>query len=275
MLHNFVLGLTTLGALSAIGYLVAGSMLGMFLGVIPGLGGPVVLSIILAFIYHIDVTGTLCLFLGTHAGSYFSASVTSILLNTPAHPEAFAVTFDGFPMAQHGQAGRALGISATSTCIGGLIGCAVLVGFIQIINHLPTLFHPPEYVALVMLALLLVGTLGTDSVSQGPHLGGHRAHVALDRRRRSSPATFRYTFNAVGLYGGVSLVALGLGLVRDPADDPGVRDGDDDRPPGHDGPRGRRRVPAVELRAWASVGRSSAGWPRPSATGSLLVASRR
>jgi len=112
MIHNLFSGLSALGNGPAIAYLVGGSLLGMIFGVIPGLGGAVVLSIILAFIYHINNTGTLCLFLATQAGSYFSASITSILLNTPAHPEAFAVTFDGFPMAQRGEAGRALGISA-------------------------------------------------------------------------------------------------------------------------------------------------------------------
>src|ERR1700734_2149691 len=148
MLQNLLHGLTGLSNTEGILYLFGGSFIGMILGVIPGLGGAVVLSIIFAFIYHISLPGTIVLFLATHAASYYSASVTSILLNTPAHPEAFAVTFDGFPMAQRGEAGRALGISATATCIGGILGCAALVGFIQIINVLPTLFHPPEYVGL-------------------------------------------------------------------------------------------------------------------------------
>ena len=215
MLENLLHGLTALGGGSAIAYLVGGALIGMFLGVIPGLGGPVVLSIILAFVYHIDLTGTLCLFLGTHAGSYFSASVTSILLNTPAHPEAFAVTFDGFPMAQRGEAGRALGISATSTCIGGFIGCAVLVGFIQIISDLPNLFHPPEYVALVLIAMLLVGTLGTDQVSKAIISAGIGLMCASVGASVIT-GVFRYSFGAVGLYSGISLVALTLGTFAIP-----------------------------------------------------------
>ena len=208
MLHNFVLGLTTLGAVSAIGYLVAGTMLGMFFGVIPGLGGSVVLSIVLSFVYHIPLTGT-CLFLGAQAGSYFSASVTSILLNTPAHPEAFAVTFDGFPMAQRVRRGVRSGISAASTCIGGLIGCAVLVGFIQIINKLPALFHPPEYVALVTARddPRRARSAPTRS-AKAADLG--RASASWSPRSAPSLITgqYRFTFGAVGLYGGVSLVAL-------------------------------------------------------------------
>ncbi|HVB02030.1 MAG TPA: tripartite tricarboxylate transporter permease, partial [Acidimicrobiales bacterium] len=137
MYSNLINGLSALRSVEGILYLIGGSVLGVVFGVIPGLSGAVVLSIILAFIYHISLTGTIILFLAVLAASYYSASVTSILLNTPAHPEAFAVTFDGFPMAQRGEAGRALGISATATCIGGLVGCAILVGFIQIVNYLP------------------------------------------------------------------------------------------------------------------------------------------
>jgi putative tricarboxylic transport membrane protein len=215
MLHNLVTGLTTLGAASAIGYLIAGTLLGVFIGVIPGLGGSVVLSIVLSFAYHIPLTGTLCLFLGAHAGSYFSASVTSILLNAPAHPEAFPVTFDGFPMARKGQAGRALGISAASTCIGGLVGCAVLVGFIQIINNLGNFFHPPEYVALVLLAMILVGTLGSNSVAK-PLISAGLGIMVASIGPSLITGQYRFTFNQVGLYGGASLVAVALGLFAVP-----------------------------------------------------------
>lgn len=215
MLQHLLDGLTALGNAQALAYLFAGSLIGVFVGVIPGLSGVVILSIILSFVFHISLSGAICLFLAVHAASYFSASVTSILLNTPAHPEAFAVTFDGFPMAQRGEAGRALGISATSTCIGGFIGCAVLVGFIQIINYLPRVFHPPEYVALILLALLLVGTLGTDAASKAIISAGIGLLISSIG---GDPITgvFRYTFGAVGLYGGVDLVALALGLFAIP-----------------------------------------------------------
>ena len=215
MFHSLIDGLTALGSGSAIGYLIIGSLMGVFIGVIPGLGGSVVLSIVLSLAYHIPLTGTLCLFLGAHAGSYFSASVTSILLNTPAHPEAFAVTFDGFPMAQRGEAGRALGISAVSTCIGGLVGCGVLIGFIQIIDQLPNLFHPPEYVALVLLAVILVGTLGSNSVAK-PLISAGLGIMVASVGPSLITGQYRYTFNQVGLYGGVSLVAVALGCFAIP-----------------------------------------------------------
>jgi putative tricarboxylic transport membrane protein len=215
MWTNLVRGLGDLGSVSAVAYLFLGSLTGMFIGVIPGLGGVVILTIILAFVYHLDLTATLCLFLGVQAGSYFSASVTSILLNAPAHPEAFAVTLDGFPMAQRGQAGRALGISAASTCIGGIVGCVVLVAFIPLINYFPLIFHPPEYAALVFIALLLVGTLGTDAVSKGLISAGLGLMISTVGPDPFTGA-FRYTFGSEGLINGISLVALALGLFAVP-----------------------------------------------------------
>ena len=215
MVHELINGLSSLGSLSSIAYLIGGALLGVVVGVAPGLSTAVVLSVLLSFIYNIDLTGTLCLFLGSQAGSYYSASITSILLNTPAHPEAFAITLDGYPMARKGQAGRALGLSAASTCLGGLIGCAILVAFIPLLNALPQMFHPPEYVGLVVLAMILVGTLGTDSIGKALASGGAGLLVSV-----IGPAPVggqaRFTFGSVDLESGIALAAVALGVFAIP-----------------------------------------------------------
>jgi putative tricarboxylic transport membrane protein len=215
MLQDLIHGLTSLGSVSAVAYLIGGALLGVFVGVVPGLSTAVVLSVLLSFIYNIDLTGTLCLFLGSQAGSFYSASITSILLNTPAHPEAFAITFDGYPMARRGEAGRALGLSAASTCLGGLIGCAALIGFIPLLDQLPQIFHPPEYVALVVLAMLLVGTLGTDSIGKALAAGGAGLLVST-----IGPAPIggqaRFTFGSIDLESGIALAAVALGVFAIP-----------------------------------------------------------
>jgi len=215
MLQNLIGGLTVLGTKDSIIWIIAGSLGGMIFGVIPGLGGIVILSITLALVSHISLEGMLCVFLGVQAASFFSASITSILLNTPAHPEAFAVTFDGFPMAQKGEAGRALGISATATCLGGVFGCIALVGFIQILSSISVAFHPPEYIALIVLSLVLVGTLGTDSVSKGLISAGFGVILASIGSSSVTGAD-RYTFGSVGLLDGISLVGLALGCFALP-----------------------------------------------------------
>lgn len=215
-MHNFFLGLTTLLTAQGITYILFGAVLGMIFGVIPGLGIAVVLSILLAFVQHMSVVGMLCLFLGAHAGSYFSASISSILLNTPAHPEAFPITLDGYPMARRGEPGRALGLSAASTCIGGIVGCGVLIAFLPVLNSLPSFLHPPEYVALVTLAMLLVGALGTDSVAKAVISMGIGLLFASVGE---STISGRVRYDLLGghqLVDGVSLVAMALGLFAVP-----------------------------------------------------------
>jgi len=214
MLTQLMNGLTALDNGQAVAYLVAGSLIGMFLGVIPGLGGSVILSIVLAFIYHISITGVLCLFLATNAGSYLSSSFAAILLNMPSHPESFAVTLDGYPMSRRGEPGRAIGISASATCVGGLIGCIALVGFIQIINPLGTIFHPPEYVGLIVLTMLLIASLGTDLISKALISVG--LGLMLASVGQSLNGVERYTFGTLGLLSGLSLVAVVLGTVALP-----------------------------------------------------------
>ncbi len=216
MLSNLLKGLSlTIGNPTSLAYLVGGSIFGMLSGVLPGLGGPVILSITLALIFKIPLTGVLCIFLAIHAASFFTSSITAILLNTPQHAESFAVSFDGFPMAQRGEAGRALGISAASTCLGGLVGCAFLVGFIQVINYLPEVFHPPEYVALITIALLLVATLGTDAASKAVMSAGVGVVIAAIGQDPNT-GVFRFTFGAVSLYSGVGLVSMALGAFAIP-----------------------------------------------------------
>ncbi|MGH9056084.1 MAG: tripartite tricarboxylate transporter permease [Acidimicrobiales bacterium] len=215
MLHDLWGGLAAYSAPEVIGLLVVGVVVGVFMGVLPGLGVALVLSIMLAFVYHLGVTPAIVLMLGTQAASYFSASITAILLNSPGAPESMATTFDGYKMAERGEAGKALGISAASTAIGGLVGCAVLLGLIQIVGYLPNIFHPPEYVALIILAVILTGTLGTDSATKAvlsAALGLMVSFIGND----AVTGAYRFTFGIPALYGGISIVALALGSFAVP-----------------------------------------------------------
>ena len=208
-------GLAAFGSIKVIGLLLTGVFLGVFMGVLPGLGVAMVLSIMLAFVYHLGITSAIALMLGTQAASYFSASITAILLNSPGAPESMATTFDGHKMAARGEAGKALGISASATAIGGLVGCAALLGLLQVVDYLPNVFHPPEYVALIVLAVILTATLGTDSATKAilsAALGLMISFIGND----SVTGDYRFTLGIPSLYGGISVVALALGSFAIP-----------------------------------------------------------
>lgn len=216
MLSQLLAGLgLALGSGSAVVWLVAGMLLGLYVGVVPGLSAAVILSIVLVFVYHLSLQATLVFFLAIHAAGFFSASLTAILLNTPAHPEAVPVAFDGYPMAARGEAARALGISATSTAIGALVGFAILVGIFQVVNQITLLFHPPEYVALILLALALVGTLGVKRLSKAVIsmcLGFLIASIGTSAITGGS----RFTFGSPYLMGGIPLAVISIGVFAIP-----------------------------------------------------------
>ena len=212
MTHDLTSGFSQLLTPEAIGLLFAGMAIGMFMGMLPGMGVSLALSLMLPFLYHMSVIPAITLMLATQAASYYAASITAILLNTPGAPESYPTTLDGFPMAQRGEAGRALAISAASTWAGGWIACAVLLALLPVSGHLVNLFHPPEFAAIIILALVLIGGTG-ESTSSGKVILSGAIGLMLSFIG-SDPVTGidRFTFGNVALMSGLNVVPFALGV---------------------------------------------------------------
>lgn len=211
MISHLFTGLTDLGTPSVMLLLFFGMVVGMLVGMLPGLGVVLVLTLILPFVYHMSVLETVAIMLATQAGAYFAASITAILLNTPGAPESFPTTLDGFPMAKRGEAGKALAISATSTWMGGWIACIFFIGLIQLAGPLNTIFHPPEYMAIIILAIVLIAQTGNIPLSKvfiSGLLGLMLSFVGSD------PVTGveRFTMGLPTLYSGIGVVPFALGV---------------------------------------------------------------
>lgn len=211
MISYLVNGLSALDSPTTLLLLVGGTCIGMFVGMLPGLGVVLVLSLMLPFVRNLNVVPAVAMMLATQAGSYFSASITAIVLNTPGSPESFPTTLDGFPMARRGEAGRALAISATSTLTGGLIACAALIGLLQIAGPMAALFHPPEYATIIVLALVLIAQTGVIPLSKvllSGSIGLMLSFVGSD------PVTGveRFTFGMPTLFSGIGIVPFSLGV---------------------------------------------------------------
>lgn len=212
MTHALLSGFSQLLTPEAIGLLVVGMALGMFMGMLPGMGVSLALSLMLPFLYHMSAIPAITLMLATQAASYYAASITAILLNTPGAPESFPTTLDGFPMAKRGEAGRALAISAVSTWAGGWIACAALLILIPLSGSLVQVFHPPEFVAIIILALVLIGGTG-ESTSAGKVVLSGAVGLMLSFIG-SDPVTgiARFTFGNVSLMDGLNVVPFALGV---------------------------------------------------------------
>ncbi len=210
-INAFGAGWADFGSLAAIGVVVFGTILGVIVGAIPGLGGIVLLVVLLPFLYNVNPVVGLGLLLASHSAIYYAGSTTAILINTPGAPESAATCLDGYPMAQRGEAGRALGISAAATTFGGWFGAIVMVAAIPLMLRMVNVFHPPEYFLLAILAIVVIGQLQAGSVTKGL-LSGGLGYLFAFVGAAASTGSLRYTFGNLGLYNGVNIATAAIGL---------------------------------------------------------------
>ena len=192
-------------------YQMLGLAIGLVFGVVPGLSGIQAMAIIIPFIFTMEPNVAFSFLLGAHVATIFAGSITAILINVPGTSLSIATCWDGHPMAQKGEGGRALGISAASSTIGGLVGVLILALAIPIMQPMILAMQPAEFFMVAMLGLTLIVTLSTKSMLKGMIsglLGLLLSFVGQD------PVTgvARYTFGTLYLMDGVDLIAVVTGL---------------------------------------------------------------
>ena len=197
------------------GYLVLGVLLGLLIGVFPGLGGIAGLSLLLPFLYGMDEVSALATLIGLVAVIPTSATFTSILMGIPGSSSSQATVLDGFPLAKQGQASRALSAAFTSSLFGGLFGALILTFFVQIARPVILIFGSAELFMLAVFGLTMVGSLSGKSVVKGIIACGIGLLVGS---MGAAPATgeFRMTFGVPYLYDGIPLVVVALSIFAFP-----------------------------------------------------------
>ena len=144
---------------AVLGYLVMGVMMGLCVGVFPGLGGIAGLSLLLPFMFGMDPMLGLALMIGMVAVVPTSDTFASVLMGIPGSSASQATVLDGFPMAKQGKAARALSAAFASSLFGGLIGAAFLTIFILVARPVVLLFKSPELLMVSVFGLSMVGIL--------------------------------------------------------------------------------------------------------------------
>lgn len=210
--------LTALGNLLTVQHmlhLVGGVLLGISIGVLPGLGGIVGFSIMLPFLYGMDVTSALALLIGLVAVIPTSDTFTSVLMGIPGSSASQATVLDGYPLSKRGHAARALGAAFSASLIGGLIGALVLTGFILFARPLILALGSAELFMLGVLGLSMVGVLSGDNLYKGFLACGVGLLLGAVG---GAPATgeWRMTFGSYYLFDGMKLVIVGLGVFALP-----------------------------------------------------------
>lgn len=193
-------------------FLVAsGTFAGIYIGAIPGLSVTMAVSILISFTFKWPVNEALALISGIYLGGVYGGSRSAILLNIPGAPSAIATALDGYPMAQRGEAGAAIGLTTVMSVIGGFVGILVLAVAAPALSEFALMFAPRDYLLLAIWGILLVGALSGGSLAKGIFagaLGVLIASVGLD----PMTAEPRFTFGSVQMTAGISYVAAMIGF---------------------------------------------------------------
>ena len=188
-----------------------GVFAGIYVGAIPGLSATMAVSLLVSFTYGWDTYTALALMLGIFVGTVYGGSRSAILLNIPGAPSAVATALDGYPMAQKGRAGEAMGIATTQSVIGTVLGIIVLAVAAPVVAKFAVNFSSVDYLLLAVMGMMMVGSLNCKSIFRGllsAAVGLLIGTVGMD----SMTAVRRFTFGISYLNSGVSFVVAMIGL---------------------------------------------------------------
>ncbi len=207
LLAGFASALT----LSKLGYCFFGVMMGMLMGVLPGIGAMATIAMLLPITFYVPPDSGLIMLAGIYYGAQYGGSVASILLNLPGTPSSAIICLDGYPMKNQGRAGPAIFLTTIASFAGSLIAIALLVGAAPSVARLALKFGAADYFSLMIVGLVAAASLTRFGIARGlamSTLGLALGLIGTD----VATGTFRYTFDNMQLADGLSVVAMAMGL---------------------------------------------------------------
>lgn len=192
-------------------FMVVGVLLGIVVGVLPGLGGPNGVAILLPLTFGMDPTSAIILLSSIYWGALFGGAITSILFNIPGEAWSVATTFDGYPLAQQGRAGEALTAAFTASFIGAISGVMLITFVAPLVAQFALRFGPAEFFAVFFLTFCSFIGMGRDNrakIAAALCIGFLLACVGLD----SISGDMRMTFGSTELMRGFDFLVVVIGL---------------------------------------------------------------
>jgi len=254
-LANLALGFSVALSPAVLLYGFVGCLVGTLVGVLPGIGPLAGISLLLPASFGLDATSAVVLLAGIYYGAMYGGSTTSILLRIPGEAASVVTCLDGYAMARKGRAGPALTIAAVGSYLAGTASVVALMLLAPPLARIALRFGPPEYTALLVLGLLVLGYMSGGSVPKSlamAVLGLLLGMVGID------PMTgfFRFSYGLVELGDGIGIVPVAVGLF-------GLAEilatAGQAAPPAVLRPRLRDLLPSAEewRRSWGPIGRGS------------------
>ena len=198
------------------GYLILGVVMGLCIGVFPGLGGIAGLSLLLPFMFGMEPVLGLALMIGMVAVVPTSDTFASVLMGIPGSSASQATVLDGFPMAKRGRAARALSAAFASSLFGGLVGAAFLTLFILVARPVVLLFKSPELLMVSIFGLSMVGILAGRVAVKGVVAAGLGLLVGTIGEGPFNGELRMASYDLPYLADGLKLVIVGLGIFAVP-----------------------------------------------------------
>ncbi len=192
-------------------YLIFGAVLGILFGILPGLGGPQVLVLLLPVTIGMSPSDAILLLIGAAGAVPLGGSLTSILLNTPGTPQNAATVFDGYPLTKQGRAGEAIGAALAASLFGAVVGAIILTLILPVGSQIVLAFAYPEYFMLAFMGLCMISALSEGSLWKSliaVCIGLMLSFVGLD----PVVGVTRFTFGINYLWDGIKLIPVLIGL---------------------------------------------------------------
>jgi putative tricarboxylic transport membrane protein len=207
----FLAGLTTLTDPNLVFLLLCATLGGVVIGALPGLNATTGAALLLPFTLTMDPVPAIALLTAIYCSATFAGAITAILINTPGTSASATTCLDGYPMAQRGQAGRALGLAVVSSTVGGVFSVLVLMACAPILARAAYNFAPPEYFALTLFGLSMLISVGGGSAIKNLISGAFGILLATVGTDLLTSVK-RFTFESPHLYDGIGFVPVMIGV---------------------------------------------------------------
>ncbi len=215
LMDSLAAGFALVGNFEAFFMLFVGLVVGVVAGAIPGLSATMAVALTLPFTFAMTPINAILLLLGVYKGGIFGGSIPAILIKTPGTPASSATILDGHPMAERGEAGRALGMALYASCTADAVSNLALILFAGWLASFALNFGPPEFFALILFSLTIIAGVSGESLLRGALsalAGLLLATIGLDLVY----GTNRFTFGDPNMMGGLNFIAVLIGLFAIP-----------------------------------------------------------
>src|SRR4051794_9676095 len=196
-------------------YLGAGCVMGLVLGIVPGIGGLAGTAMLLPFTFNMDPYSAFALLLGLGSTTATGDPIPAILFGVPGGAASAATVLDGFPMAKKGEAGRALSAAYMASLMGGVFGAFLMFISIPVLRPIMLFLGSPELLAFSVLGISMVAVLSGSAPLRGMVAGCFGIMIAMIGTDPQS-GTLRWTFDSLYLWDGLPLTPLLLGVFALP-----------------------------------------------------------